>query len=157
MASAGAKLRGLYRGRFRGIKVISRGASPRIVQADVIGTAGRTRVSGATLRAELGLYDTWAYFQSIKTGKAPKPQPPGPVDPATPMVARVPAVAGLRGTVFPAKRGATLRVERRFHGRWIPAGETKVGSAGRYHAGVSAPGLYRVRFQGHTGPGVTIR
>ena len=47
MASAGAKLRGLYRGRFRGIKVVTRGASPRVVEADVIGKAGRTRVSGA--------------------------------------------------------------------------------------------------------------
>ena len=47
MASAGAKLRGLYRGRFRGVKVLTRGSSPRIVAADVVGTAGRSRVNGA--------------------------------------------------------------------------------------------------------------
>ncbi len=157
MRSARAKLRGLYRGRFRGIQVISRGRSPRIVEADVVGTRGRTRVSGATLRAELGLYDTWAYFTSIKTGKAPKPLPAGPPEPDEPVVSQVPDVAGLRGTVFPVRRGATVRVERRFHGRWIPAGETTVGRGGRYHAGVTAPGLYRVRYKGDAGPGVRIR
>lgn len=157
MRSAAAKLRGLYRGRFRGVKVVSRGASPRVVQADVIGTAGRTRVSGATLRAELGLYDSWAYFTSITTGKAPKPLPEEAPDPATPVVARVPDVAALRGTVFPAKRGQTVRVQRRFHGRWVPAGETTLGRGGRYHAGVKAAGLYRVVVDGAPGPGVRIR
>ena len=156
MASAGAKLRGLYSGRFRGIKVITRGTSPRIVQADVIGTGGRTRVSGATLRAELGLYDSWAYFTSIRTGKAPKPLPPDPPDPATPMVARVPAVAGLGGSVFPARKHAPVRVERRFHGRWVPAGATRTDARGRYRAGVSAAGLYRVRVAGAAGPAVRI-
>ena len=39
--SAGAKLRGLVKGRFKGIKVIARGASPRVVEADVIGSRGR--------------------------------------------------------------------------------------------------------------------
>jgi len=157
MGSAAAKLSGLYRGRFRGVKVIRRGASPRIVQADVIGSAGRTRVSGATLRAELGLYDSWAYFTSIKTGKAPKPLPAKAPDPRTPLVARVPDVAGLRGTIFPAPRGAAVKVQRRFHGRWIAAGETTTDARGRYHAGVTARGLYRVVVKGAAGPGVRIR
>jgi stage II sporulation protein D len=157
MRSAAAKLRGLYRGRFRGIHVITRGASPRIVEADVVGTGGRTRVSGATLRAELGLYDSWAYFTSIASGKAPKPLPAGPPDPAEPVVSRVPDVAGLRGTVFPARKGERVVVQRRFHGRWIPAGETTNTKGGRYHAGVTAHGLYRVVFKGAPGPGVRIR
>ena len=45
--------------------------SPRVIAAEVIGTRGRTRVSGATLRARFGLYDTWAYYSSIATRKAP--------------------------------------------------------------------------------------
>jgi stage II sporulation protein D len=157
MRSAGAKLRGLYTGRFRGIQVVTRGGSPRIVQADVVGSRGRTRVSGATLRAKLGLYDSWAYFTSITTGKAPKPLPEGAPDPNEPVVSQVPDVAGLAGTVFPARKGARVRVERRFHGRWIPAGETTTRRGGRYHAGVTAPGLYRVRYKGDAGPGVRIR
>ena len=67
---------------------------------------GRTRVSGATLRARLGLYDTWAFFTSIKTGKAPAPLPAETPDPAEPLVARVPDVGGLAGTVMPARKGA---------------------------------------------------
>jgi stage II sporulation protein D len=155
--SAGAKLRGLYAGRFKGIQVVERGRSPRIVAADVVGTRGRARVSGATLRARLGLYDTWAYFTSITTGRAPKPLPAGAPDPGTPLVARVPPIGGLWGSVFPARRGATVHVQRRFHGRWIAAGTAKAGRGGRYHAGVTAAGLYRVVFKGDAGPGVRIR
>ena len=36
---------GLVKGRFKGIKVVRRGRSPRIVSADIVGTGGRTRVS----------------------------------------------------------------------------------------------------------------
>ena len=43
------------------------GVSPRIVWADVIGSRGKTKVRGTTLRSRLGLYDTWAYFRRIKT------------------------------------------------------------------------------------------
>ena len=70
LASAQARLGGLVKGRFRGIKVVKRGASPRVLQADVVGTRGKTRVSGATLRARFGLYDTWASYTSIATRKA---------------------------------------------------------------------------------------
>ena len=69
LPQAGKKLRGLYRGGFRGIKVLQRGASPRIMRAQVRGTRGSTEVNGATLRQKLGLFDTWAYFTAI-TGKA---------------------------------------------------------------------------------------
>ena len=133
-----------------------RGGSPRIVAADVVGSRGRTRVSGATLRAKLGLYDSWAYFTSITTGKAPRPLPAGPPDPEVPVVARVPDVAGLSGSVMPARKGARVRVELRLGGRWIPVGETTTDRRGRYHTGVSAKGLYRVRYRGDAGPGVRV-
>jgi len=60
---------------------VKRGSSPRVVWADVIGTAGATRVRGATLKARLGLYDTWAYFPRMGGGRtaparaAPAPRP----------------------------------------------------------------------------------
>jgi stage II sporulation protein D len=50
------------RGRLKRIAVISRGVSPRIVRARLIGTGGSRTVCGPTLRARLGLPDTWAYF-----------------------------------------------------------------------------------------------
>jgi stage II sporulation protein D len=61
-----SRLRGLVKGRFRRIKVVKRGVSPRIIAAEVHGSRGRTRVSGATLRARLGLFDTWATFSRVR-------------------------------------------------------------------------------------------
>ena len=46
LAQAGAKLSGLVKGHFRSIKVLERGFSPRVVRAQVVGTGGRTNVSG---------------------------------------------------------------------------------------------------------------
>jgi SpoIID/LytB domain protein len=73
-ASAAARLRGLVRGSFRGIEVRRRGFSPRILSANVLGSAGRTAVSGAELAARLGLFDTWAYF-SVRSGQTVRLEP----------------------------------------------------------------------------------
>jgi stage II sporulation protein D len=165
-ATAGAKLSGLVKGRFRGIKVVRRGRSPRIVAAKIVGTGGRTRVDGATIRARLGLYDTWAYFTSIKTGKAPKPPepagPPTPTDPGTGGTAPGAATAGirpaggLRGAVMPARRGARIALQRRDGDRWITIGTVRAGAGGRYEAAVAATGTFRVRYRGDAGPAVRI-
>jgi stage II sporulation protein D len=60
------KLHGFVLGRLKGIRVIQRGVSPRIISAKVIGTRGSVAVDGATLRDRLGLYDTWAYFRTAR-------------------------------------------------------------------------------------------
>jgi stage II sporulation protein D len=73
-ASAAAKLRGFVRGSFKGIEVLKRGYSPRIVSAYVLGSGGRTPISGNELAARLGLYSTWAYF-STREGQSTKPEP----------------------------------------------------------------------------------
>src|SRR3954454_629183 len=80
MIQAGRKLRGLVKGSFRGISVVQRGESPRVVYADVMGTRGRTRVTGPTLRARFGLYDTWATFSVISSSAKPVPPPKEPPD-----------------------------------------------------------------------------
>ena len=81
LKQAGRKLgSATSRARFRGIEVVSRGRSPRIVEADVIGTRGRTRVTGGQLRARFGLFDTWAFFTSITTGDEPPAEERGPPD-----------------------------------------------------------------------------
>jgi stage II sporulation protein D len=73
--TAAARLQGLVKGRFRGIEVLRRGHSPRILAAAILGTAGNTQVGGAELAARLGLRDTWAYF-GVRSGKGPvKPEP----------------------------------------------------------------------------------
>jgi stage II sporulation protein D len=94
-ATAAARLAGLVRGSFQGIEVLRRGFSPRILSAAILGSGGRTRVSGAQLAARLGLYDSWAYF-SVRTGHRvtaepdrsgsapPAPSPSAPSPPAPP-------------------------------------------------------------------------
>jgi SpoIID/LytB domain protein len=66
-ATAAARLSGLVKGSFRGIEVLERGVSPRIVAAEVLGSRGDSHVSGPELAARLGLTSTWAYF-SVKSG-----------------------------------------------------------------------------------------
>jgi stage II sporulation protein D len=73
-ASAGSRLSGLVKGAFTGIEVLKRGLSPRIVSAYVLGSKGRTLLSGPELEARLGLYSTWAYF-SVKNAKGTRAEP----------------------------------------------------------------------------------
>jgi len=73
--SAAARLHGLVQGRLRGIEVLTRGHSPRILNAAVLGSGGTTQLSGAELAARLGLPDTWAFF-GARTGQGPvTPEP----------------------------------------------------------------------------------
>ena len=78
------------RGSFQGIEVLKRGFSPRIVSAYVLGSAGRTLVSGPELAARLGLYSTWAYFRT-REGPAIKPEPDR--SGSSPLVSPAPAAA----------------------------------------------------------------
>ena len=161
LRQAEQKLGDLVKGRLRGIRVVQRGASPRIVAADVVGTRGSTRVSGATLRLHFGLADTWAYFTSL-TARAGKPlvetpagTPEGGVSSAR---GRKASTAGsIRGTLMPATRRSKVRVQQRVDGRWRSVGRVGVDARGRYAAGIDEPGLYRVVKGGATGPAVRVR
>jgi stage II sporulation protein D len=72
--AATARLRGLVKGAFRGIVVLRRGASPRIVSAETLGTGGTTQLSGPELAARLGLSSTWVSF-SVQNGRSVRPGP----------------------------------------------------------------------------------
>ena len=99
-ATAAARLSGLFKGSLRGIEVLRRGASPRIMLAEVLGSAASTRVSGATLAYRLGLPSTWAYF-SLRRGASvvaepdlsghPEAAPGSTPPPATPAPPPAPA------------------------------------------------------------------
>jgi stage II sporulation protein D len=152
-AQAGAKLSGLVKGRFRGIQVLKRGRSPRIVAADVVGTGGRTRVDGATLRARLGLLDTWAYFTSIASRQAP-PTGTGGAQAGT---AGPRPRATVAGTVIPARVGAEVRIQRRAGSGWETVASTLVRPGGYYRAAVASSGVYRAVFAGDAGPAIRVR
>jgi stage II sporulation protein D len=169
MGTAAAKLGGLVKGSFRGIKVTKRGASPRVVSAQVVGTRGRTRVSGATLRARFGLYDTWAFYTSISTKKAKPPEkapvetPPQPAAgegtggvTAGARMTRFRAIGSVKGTVLPARDGEGVEIQVRRNRSWHTIVTTRV-RRGAYRAAVTQPGVYRARFRGETGPAVRVR
>ena len=80
-ATAAARLRGLVKGTFQGIEVLTRGVSPRIVSAQVLGSGGRMAVSGPELAGRLGLQGTWAYF-NVKHGKTTTAEPDASSQPA---------------------------------------------------------------------------
>lgn len=86
-------LHGLFKGSFRGIEVLRRGVSPRILSARVMGSRGATVVGGPELAGRLGLGSTWAYF-SIRNGTVSRPEadhsgqsrhPSPPPPPTTPV------------------------------------------------------------------------
>jgi stage II sporulation protein D len=70
-----SRLSGLVKGTFRGINIVQRGESPRIVYADIVGSSGRTRVTGPTLRARLGTYDTWFTVKKVTGTEAKRYKP----------------------------------------------------------------------------------
>jgi SpoIID/LytB domain protein len=128
-ATAAGRLRGLVRGSFAGIEVLRRGYSPRIVSAYVLGSRGRTLVSGPELAGRLGLYGTWAYF-SVRTagGLRPEPDlsgysppPPGPEPPAP--EAPAPSAAGGAG-------GATVTTTSVGGGTSVAAGSASGAGGG---------------------------
>src|SRR4029450_564065 len=63
-----SKLGDLVRGRFRGIDVVQRGVSPRVVRAYVVGSRGRRSATGSQLRGRLELRDSWFYIRRVSTG-----------------------------------------------------------------------------------------
>ena len=169
LPSAGARLGGLVKGRFKGIKVVKRGESPRVVKADVVGSRGKTRVSGATLRARFGLFDTWAYYSAIASRKAPPPEDaPAEAPPeraagegtggaqASARMTRFRAIASIAGNVLPARAGQLARVQIRRDAKWHEVVTARVGADGAYRAAVTRSGLYRVVFRGDAGPAVRI-
>ncbi len=66
-------LHGLFKGSFRGIEVLKRGVSPRILSVRVMGSRAASVIGGPELAGRLGLSSTWAYF-SIRNGTVIRPE-----------------------------------------------------------------------------------
>ena len=134
LAAAARTLGRLVKGSLLGIAVTRHGVSPRIVQAQVVGTRGTSTVTGAQLQGIFGLDDTWATFTSITT-----------TDPG----------GTLSGTVFPAPAGGSVTIQSQTGGAWHTVGPARVSSTGAYSAQV-ASGRYRVVDGSLDGPAVTV-
>src|SRR5205807_3057553 len=104
-ARASARLRGLVHGTFEGIEVLKRGYSPRILEAYVLGSGGRTLVSGGELEYRLGLDSTWAYFSSREAQTLEAMPDRSPQSNAAPAPAPAEAPQGSAGGVQPSGAG----------------------------------------------------
>jgi stage II sporulation protein D len=171
MTQAKSKLGKLVLGKFKRIKVIQRGTSPRVVRAAVVGTKGTVAVTGPQLRRAFGLWDTWAYFTSVSSS-VKKPAPPASDTPApapsAPSTggsaadgARAAAAVAQRATVIagrfePARAGAWAELEVRGGGTWRTAADLTIGTGGRYSVRAPGPGEYRVVLGSVAGPGVRV-
>jgi stage II sporulation protein D len=134
LGAAARRLGRLVKGSLVGITVTRRGVSPRIVQAQVVGTRGTSTVTGAQLQSIFGLDDTWATFTTITT-----------TDPS----------GTLSGTVFPAPAGATVTIQSQSAGAWRTVGQAQVSTSGAYATQVSS-GRYRIVDGTLDGPAVTV-
>ena len=154
-----AKLGDWVKGSFVRVAVTQRGASPRIVRAVVVGTRGRTRVTGPELKARLGLPDTWASFVDVSTEPAPAGESLiAAVGLGAGVRASADAARAVRGSVAGGRRGARLAVQARGrHGRWRTVTTTRLSAGGNYAAVVPRAGTYRVRYHGLDGPPVHVR
>jgi stage II sporulation protein D len=160
VAQAQRRFGSWVKGRFVRVDVVRRGRSPRIVAADIVGTRGRTRVSGPEIRARLRLNDTWVTFRVIGTraasatsdggrgtprafGRRPAPRPPRAV---------------LRGAIHPRPASGWARVERRAPGgSWTHEVDVRLAAGGGYRADLRRAGTYRVRAGQDAGPAVRVR
>jgi stage II sporulation protein D len=165
LSAAARELGRLVRGRFLGIRVTKRGASPRIMSAVVIGTGGVTTVTGAQLQGAFALLSTWASFTTISTGPGQVPVA-GRVYAANDMaditeLKRAFALAGqttplVRGSVVPAGQGAQVTIETLAGDGWHRVKTVRLGRGGGFAAGVPRPGVYRTVFRGLAGPSVVV-
>ena len=68
--SASRDLSDWLKGKLRGIQITQRGVSPRIVSAVVVGSRGRTTVSGSQLEQAFSLMSTYASFTTITSSSS---------------------------------------------------------------------------------------
>ncbi|HYI38028.1 MAG TPA: SpoIID/LytB domain-containing protein [Thermoleophilaceae bacterium] len=145
-SSLGAKLGAP--GRYKKIRVIKRGLSPRIVRARVYGSRGTKVLTGPQIRARLGLFDTWVYFSTVSSSQVKRAKGARGARSAFPEIA---------GTFDPAPKARKLLVERRERGSWTRVSRIATTARGRYRSTLSRAGVYRVRSGTVAGPAVRIR
>jgi stage II sporulation protein D len=153
LSSAAADLGSLVKGVLRGIKVTQTGTSPRILQAQVLGSGGTSSVSGSQLQSAFGLMSAWMSFSTISTSASRTPN----------RYARMaafgyqsPASLRLRGAISPA-RGGRLALERLYGGGWqtVLRG-ISLSRRGTYSVRLHWAGRYRVVYRGLDGPTVSV-
>jgi stage II sporulation protein D len=142
-----AKLGSWVRGRFKGIKVLERGVSPRVVRATVRGSRGSTVVTGPQLRTRLGLRDSWFYVKRVST-KAKRGLRARTVRSSR-------AVAAITGSVS-AARERFVTLQRQDGDKWVKVVDVPLERDGRYSIHVGEAGVYRVLAGWAPGPALHV-
>ena len=65
VATAARKLRKYYSGTFEGLNILETGVSPRVVQAQVVGSQGTHNVTGSQLQQLFGTLSTYMSFSTL--------------------------------------------------------------------------------------------
>jgi stage II sporulation protein D len=134
-----AKLGSLCGGRFRGIKAVQRGKSPRVVAADVRCSRGTSRATGPALRSRLGLYDSW--FTTTRASSSAHRQSKGAVG----FMGKVLFPRSISGSFSPPPARGVVDVSRRdADGRWKLVARGLTNRLGAYRVPVYSAGTYRV-------------
>ncbi len=166
LAQAAAKLGGLVKGQFVGIRVTKHGVSPRILTAEVVGSGGSTTVTGTALQHAFGLLTTSAWFETISGGVGPGSRLPGArndvpagakaVAALVPLVQALVAAANpiISGSVLPGSAREPIVVQVHGRGGWRTVRHARLGAGGNYSVHVPGRGTYRVLFRGFAGPAV---
>ena len=158
ISRAAAKLGSRVKGQLVGITVTKHGVSPRIVTAQVVGTSGRTNVTGPQLQSIFGLPSTYIAFTTISSA-------PGMSSASTRHVAtrgRQAAaevgfeVLAIHGRVFPAKKGSPVAIQLRTRQGWRTVRRVRVARDGSYAAWLSTAGRYRAVYRRVAGPAVAV-
>jgi len=181
-AAAQARLGALVKGELLGIAVTRHGASPRVVSADVLGTAGRTSLTGGELQRLFGLLTTSATFTTISTVPAQLPAVSTTITTTTPVPLPAPAVGmrvfstivpvapqrrsrrvvttravpALAGRVFPTSPRSVAAAQVSTGNGWRTIARVRLGPDGRYRLALLGAGTYRISYQGLNGPAVHI-
>jgi stage II sporulation protein D len=151
-ARLGAKLGSLCRGRFKAIKVVKHGVSPRVVSADVVCSRSRVRTTGSTLRFRLGLYDSW--FRVVRASSAKDKRAS---DASVPAVGDLLHPLTISGSF--SSRPKLVSVERREEadGHWRLVARGLTNRLGAYRVPVYGAGVYRISAGGVSAPLVIVR
>jgi stage II sporulation protein D len=164
MAAAARALGSLVRGQLVGIQVTKRGASPRVVSAQVVGTAGRVSVSGPQLQSIFNLPSTYMSFSSITTVPGAPTTTGGQSLLRRRWLAQVQASIAalfdrrheLHGSVFPASNDAPIEVQERTGNGWKNVKRARLGASGAFVVRLARAGTYRVVSRGAPGPAVRV-
>jgi stage II sporulation protein D len=169
VAGAEARLGGLLKGSLIGIRVTKHGVSPRIISAEVVGTSGRTTVTGSQLQRAFGLLSTYASFTTIKLESRSartaalsgldRPRRRSALFSLLGVLRAVIAATtpmSLHGSVFPAPRSGTVAIQLERGHRWVTVARAPLGAGGTFAAGLARAGTYRVAYAGIAGPSVAV-